>query len=124
MAGAEQAPIMQPQRLSADEALKTRRSVRAFLPTMVPRNTVEEVLTLASRSASGSNIQPWKVHVISGEPRGPRHGAPPGGLIHRRDIASNPPMPTKVAPAMRLNQRPLRPSQGAMRCAALATTTS
>ena len=54
---------------SADEALLTRRSVRAFLPTPVPREAVEEVLTLASRSASGSNIQPWKVRVIAGEPR-------------------------------------------------------
>ena len=53
-------------RLSADEALRTRRSVRAFLPRPVARATVEELLALASRSASGSNIQPWKVHVFSG----------------------------------------------------------
>jgi len=53
-------------RLTADEALRTRRSVRAFLSTPVPRAHVEELLRLASRSASGSNIQPWKVHVFSG----------------------------------------------------------
>ena len=53
-------------RLSADEALRTRRSVRAFLATPVPRITVEELLALASRSPSGSNIQPWKLHVFSG----------------------------------------------------------
>ena len=53
-------------RLSADEALLTRRSVRAFLPTPVPRDEVENLLTLAARSPSGSNIQPWKVHVFSG----------------------------------------------------------
>lgn len=53
-------------RLSADEALRTRRSVRAFLPTPVPRQEVESLLTLAARSPSGSNIQPWKVHVFSG----------------------------------------------------------
>jgi nitroreductase len=52
--------------LTADEALRTRRSVRAFLPTAVPRTTVEELLALASRSPSGSNIQPWKVRVLSG----------------------------------------------------------
>lgn len=56
-------------RLSADEALLTRRSVRAFLPQPVPAAAVEELLALASRSASGSNIQPWKVHVFSGELR-------------------------------------------------------
>jgi nitroreductase len=53
-------------RLTADEALRTRRSVRAFLPAPVARSEVEELLRLASRSASGSNIQPWKVHVFSG----------------------------------------------------------
>ena len=57
------------ERLTADEALRTRRSVRAFLPTPVPRTEVEELLALASRSPSGSNIQPWKLHVFSGELR-------------------------------------------------------
>ena len=51
---------------SAEQALRSRRSVRAFLPDPVPRATVEELLALSSRSASGSNIQPWKVHVFSG----------------------------------------------------------
>ena len=52
-----------------DEAIRTRRSVRAFLPTPVPQETVEELLTLASRAPSGTNVQPWKVHVVSGEKR-------------------------------------------------------
>ena len=56
-------------RLSAEEALLTRRSVRAFLPTPVARGEVEELLQLAARSPSGSNIQPWKVHVFAGELR-------------------------------------------------------
>ena len=77
--------------LNADEALRTRRSVRAFLPTPVPRATVEELLALASRSPSGSNIQPWKVRVVAGEARtllrvlqgGP--ALPPG----RRDLPTD-----------------------------------
>jgi nitroreductase len=60
---------MKREELSAAEALLTRRSVRAFLPTPVPRTDVEELLALASRSASGSNIQPWKVRVVAGESR-------------------------------------------------------
>lgn len=51
---------------SVDEALASRRSVRAFLPTPVPRATVEEILAVAARSASGTNIQPWRVHVLTG----------------------------------------------------------
>src|SRR5258708_13772561 len=50
-----------------EEAIASRKSVRAFLPTPVDRATVMELLELASRSPSGSNIQPWKVRVIAGE---------------------------------------------------------
>jgi nitroreductase len=55
--------------LPADEAIATRRSVRAFLPTPIARETVESLLALASRSPSGSNIQPWKVRAVAGEAR-------------------------------------------------------
>ncbi|MBV8601965.1 MAG: nitroreductase [Candidatus Eremiobacteraeota bacterium] len=50
------------------EALETRRSTRAFLSTPVSRETIVEILRLASRAPSGSNIQPWRVHVVTGEP--------------------------------------------------------
>src|ERR1700676_4749662 len=50
-----------------DEAITTRKSVRAFLPTPVERATIEELLAAASRSPSGSNIQPWKARVVAGE---------------------------------------------------------
>jgi nitroreductase len=51
---------------AVDDAINTRQSVRAFLPTAVERATVEKLLELAGRSASGSNIQPWRVRVIAG----------------------------------------------------------
>lgn len=49
-----------------DAAITTRRSLRAFLPTPVPRATVEEILSVASRAPSGTNTQPWKVYVLTG----------------------------------------------------------
>ncbi|MET7993422.1 nitroreductase [Amycolatopsis sp. NPDC005232] len=49
-----------------EEAMATRRSCRAFLPTPVPRAEVERLLALASSSASNSNSQPWQVHVLTG----------------------------------------------------------
>lgn len=55
--------------MTVEEALRTRRSVRAFLPTPVRREEVERLLALASRSASNSNCQPWHVHVLTGEPK-------------------------------------------------------
>jgi nitroreductase len=33
----------------------------------VSRETVEDILRLAARAPSGTNIQPWKVHVLGGE---------------------------------------------------------
>jgi nitroreductase len=50
------------------EAMASRRAVRAFLPTPVPRQTVETILELAARAPSGTNIQPWRVWVLSGAP--------------------------------------------------------
>jgi nitroreductase len=52
-----------------EEAILSRRSLRAFKPDPVPRETVERILAVASRAPSGSNIQPWKAYVIAGEAR-------------------------------------------------------
>lgn len=50
-----------------DDAIRTRRSVRAFLPKPISRQEVTEILEVAARAPSGTNIQPWKVHVLAGE---------------------------------------------------------
>ena len=49
-----------------DAAITSRRSLRAFLPTPVPRETIEQILAVASRAPSGTNTQPWQVYVLSG----------------------------------------------------------
>jgi nitroreductase len=51
---------------AVEAAITSRRSIRAFLPTPVPRETVERILEVASRAPSGTNTQPWKVHVLTG----------------------------------------------------------
>lgn len=51
---------------AVDAAITSRHSVRAYLPTPVPRQMIEEILQVASRAPSGTNIQPWKVHVLTG----------------------------------------------------------
>ncbi|CAG2137997.1 MULTISPECIES: nitroreductase [Ralstonia] len=50
-----------------DRAITSRRSVRAFLPTPVAREDIEAILDVARRAPSGSNTQPWKVYVLTGE---------------------------------------------------------
>jgi nitroreductase len=54
---------------SVTRAIETRRSVRGFLSDPVPEDVVREILAIASRSASGGNLQPWKVSVLGGEVR-------------------------------------------------------
>ena len=49
-----------------DAAITSRHSIRAFLPDPVPRATVEDILRVAARAPSGTNTQPWKVHVLTG----------------------------------------------------------
>ena len=51
---------------AVDAAITSRRSVRAFLPTPVPRDVVEHLLAVASRAPSGTNTQPWRVRVLVG----------------------------------------------------------
>jgi nitroreductase len=56
------------QTAAVDAAITSRRSLRAFLPTPIPRETIEDILRVASRAPSGTNTQPWKVFVLTGEP--------------------------------------------------------
>lgn len=46
-----------------------RHAVRAFLPTAIPRETIAEILGIAVRAPSGTNLQPWRVHVLTGATR-------------------------------------------------------
>ena len=52
---------------AVDAAITSRRSIRAFLPTPVPRATIEQILAVAARAPSGTNTQPWRVYVLTGE---------------------------------------------------------
>lgn len=54
---------------AVDAAIHSRMSVRAFLPKAVPRETLEQLLAIASRAPSGTNTQPWKVYVLQGASR-------------------------------------------------------
>lgn len=54
--------------LTVEDAIRGRQSTRAFLKTPVPRSLLRRILETAARAPSGSNIQPWKVHVLDGAP--------------------------------------------------------
>ena len=50
-----------------DAAITSRKSIRAFLATPVPRETIEDILRVASSAPSGTNTQPWNVVVLMGQ---------------------------------------------------------
>ena len=52
---------------SVEEAMLGRRSVRGYLPTPIPRETVEHLLDVAARAPSGTNMQPWRVIALAGD---------------------------------------------------------
>ena len=56
-----------PPIIDVETALLERRSIRAFRPDPVPLATIERIIEIAGRAPSGSNIQPWKVWVLTGE---------------------------------------------------------
>jgi nitroreductase len=63
-------PVVSPTECAAvDAVMRSRRSVRAYLQTPVPKSTVEDILRVASRAPSGTNIQAWKVRVLAGAAR-------------------------------------------------------
>ena len=54
---------------AVDEAITSRSSIRAFTAQGVPRETLTQLLEVASRAPSGTNCQPWRVYVLQGASR-------------------------------------------------------
>ncbi|RKG40113.1 nitroreductase [Acinetobacter rongchengensis] len=57
------------QTQAVDHAITSRHSVRAFLDQAVDKQTIKDILNVACRAPSGTNTQPWKVYVVTGEKR-------------------------------------------------------
>jgi nitroreductase len=49
------------------EAIKLRKSVRGYKPTPVPKETLAQILEIATRSPSALNTQPWKFTMLGGK---------------------------------------------------------
>jgi nitroreductase len=54
---------------AVDAAITSRMSTRAFTQQPVSRETLTDILQVASRAPSGTNTQPWKVYVLQGASR-------------------------------------------------------
>ena len=53
--------------MNLNDAVLSRRSVRAFLPDPVPREKISKIVGLARWAPSWGNIQPWDIVVADGE---------------------------------------------------------
>src|SRR5690242_8402456 len=49
------------------DAVASRYSCRAFLPTPVPEATVRDIVARAARAPSAGNMQPWRVYALAGK---------------------------------------------------------
>ena len=48
------------------EAVASRYSCRAFLPTPIPEKIIRDIVERAARAPSAGNMQPWRVYAIAG----------------------------------------------------------
>ena len=53
--------------MNVTEAVRSRRSIRAFLDAPVDADTLRHLLETASRAPSGGNVQPWRVFLLQGD---------------------------------------------------------
>ena len=51
-----------------EAAIISRRAVRGFLPDPIDQATVAHLLDVAARAPSGTNMQPWRVIALAGQP--------------------------------------------------------
>lgn len=69
---------------SVTQAILERRSARAFLNRPVPAGLIHEIIDVARRTASSSNMQPWRLAVMAGADLDRLRGAV------RQSLAANP----------------------------------
>ena len=53
--------------ITIQDAIITRKSVRSFTKKKVSNKIIKNILEVASQAPSGSNTQPWNVHVLTGK---------------------------------------------------------
>lgn len=55
--------------MNVTDAVRTRRTIRAFKKEPVPESVLRDVLDIAREAPSNSNTQPWRIDIVSGEAR-------------------------------------------------------
>ncbi len=68
--------------MNVSDAVAARRSVRGFLDQPVPLPLLREIVTKAARAASGGNLQPWHIDIVTGESLASLRNAMMEKLLH------------------------------------------
>src|SRR6516162_3149323 len=53
-------------RRAFDRLVRTRRAIRRFIDRPVSKKLLLEILDVAGRAPSNSNMQPWRVYIVGG----------------------------------------------------------
>ena len=53
--------------MNVSDAVRERRSVRGFLDKEVPLDVLKDLALTSARAATGGNIQPWHIDIVTGE---------------------------------------------------------
>ena len=53
--------------MKVSDAVLNRRSIRAFKNNSIENSVLRELLEKSARSATGGNLQPWKIKVLNGQ---------------------------------------------------------
>jgi nitroreductase len=53
--------------MDLEQAIKERKSIRAFKPDQVPLDLLKKIIEKAQRAPSWANTQPWEFAVVSGK---------------------------------------------------------
>jgi len=77
------------------EAIRTRRSIRRFLPKPVSRGIIQELISACLWAPSWANSQPWEIVVVTGEPLERFKSANKEALLAGQTSMPDIPMPTK-----------------------------
>ena len=51
-----------------DALVMERRSIRGYKDKPVPKELIDEIISVAKGAPSSMNTQPWFFHVVTGEP--------------------------------------------------------
>lgn len=52
--------------MDLEQAIKGRRSIRAYKPDPVPKNILMHIMEVAIQSPSSANMQPWSFEIVGG----------------------------------------------------------